>query len=430
MAEASPTLSVVVPAYNAEALLGTCIDSILEQTFPDFELIVVDDGSTDATLSLLRSYAAQDDRVQILAQSNSFAGVARNHGMKHAKGEFLLFLDADDSFAPTMFEKLVERAKDTEADVVVCACQVLDGESGEITDPYFGLDVEDPAAVLSADEMAETLYQFTFLWPWNKLFKAEFIAEHGLQFQALRSANDVYFVAMALALSTRIAFIPEALVTYRQILSSLTHTKEASWHNVIEALLSVQDRLGDLGLYDRFEHTFTVKALSELPWYLCTLSHDTRLSVRDSIRDEVLPRLRMDDAVAQHNPAGYRIGKLTEIDESDLLLSAVVREQEFDSAEQYARRLEGIVRDYERVILERDDTQASLYETITLQASKVDELHEKLSIMTEHARTLEGCLADRDAAIASLKQSVSFRVGSALTLVPRLIKAKVTQRRQ
>ena len=89
-------ISIIIPVYNIEKYLKCCLNSILEQTFQEFEVICVDDGSTDHSLEILEEYKKKDKRIRIFTQENKYAGVARNNGLKHAKGEYVLFLDADD----------------------------------------------------------------------------------------------------------------------------------------------------------------------------------------------------------------------------------------------------------------------------------------------------------------------------------------------
>ena len=100
-----PTVSVVIPAYNAEAFVGDAIDSVLAQTFHDFEIIVVDDGSADGTRRVVTAYG---DRVRFYQQEQAGASRARNRGIEEAHGEFIAFLDADDLWLPTKLEKQVQ----------------------------------------------------------------------------------------------------------------------------------------------------------------------------------------------------------------------------------------------------------------------------------------------------------------------------------
>ncbi len=89
-------ISVIIPVYNAEKYLRECLDSIVKQTLQEIEIICIDDGSTDNSLAVLREYERKDERLKIIEQANSGAGVARNAGMKAARGEYLAFMDADD----------------------------------------------------------------------------------------------------------------------------------------------------------------------------------------------------------------------------------------------------------------------------------------------------------------------------------------------
>ena len=103
-----PKVSVIIPIYNVETYLPQCLDSIINQTLKEIEIICVDDGSTDKSLDILKEYAKKDKRVAIITQKNLHAGVARNAGLSQAKGEYISFLDSDDFCEPEMFEKMYQ----------------------------------------------------------------------------------------------------------------------------------------------------------------------------------------------------------------------------------------------------------------------------------------------------------------------------------
>lgn len=111
-------VSVLIPAYNAEKTICRCLNSVLSQTFPDFEVIVVNDGSKDTTLSMLRGYAEKDARITVIDQPNQGVAAARNVALDHACGEYILYVDADDWIEPNMLERLLELRDD--ADIVLC----------------------------------------------------------------------------------------------------------------------------------------------------------------------------------------------------------------------------------------------------------------------------------------------------------------------
>lgn len=112
---ATPAVSVIVPAYNIEEWLGECVESILAQTFRDFELIIVDDGSTDRTAAVAARYAAQDKRVRVIRKENEGPGEARNAGVRKAQGRWITFVDGDDLIHPEMLMTLTRCAKNTES---------------------------------------------------------------------------------------------------------------------------------------------------------------------------------------------------------------------------------------------------------------------------------------------------------------------------
>ena len=113
-------VSVIVPVYNVEEFLGECLDSVINQTFSDFELICVNDCSTDSSLEILEKYALLDSRIKIIqTEINSGLGFARNHGLKYAKGDYILFLDSDDYILDNTLEKLYINATRNESDIVL-----------------------------------------------------------------------------------------------------------------------------------------------------------------------------------------------------------------------------------------------------------------------------------------------------------------------
>ena len=115
-----PKLSVIVPVYNTEKYLRECIDSILAQTFTDFELILVDDGSTDSSGAICDEYAGKDPRIQVIHQENGGVTRARKAAMRVAKGSWVSFIDSDDWIDSAMFDTMLEKSSTSEAQIVIC----------------------------------------------------------------------------------------------------------------------------------------------------------------------------------------------------------------------------------------------------------------------------------------------------------------------
>lgn len=117
---AQPKLSVIVPVYNAELTIRKCVDSLLAQTISDFEVVLVDDGSPDRCGSICDEYAQQDPRVKVIHQQNGGVSVARQTGIDNAIGEYTIHVDSDDWVEPTELEELYKKAKEDDADMVIC----------------------------------------------------------------------------------------------------------------------------------------------------------------------------------------------------------------------------------------------------------------------------------------------------------------------
>lgn len=134
-----PLLSIIVPAYKVENYLQKCIDSILAQTFTDFELILVEDGSPDGCPALCDAAAAKDARIRVLHQKNGGLSAARNAGLDVARGEWIGFVDSDDYIAPEMYETLYKAVQNTGADLALCDYAAVDEAGIPCLPPYTGL---------------------------------------------------------------------------------------------------------------------------------------------------------------------------------------------------------------------------------------------------------------------------------------------------
>ena len=128
----SNKVSIVLPVYNTGKYLPQCLDSILNQTYQDFELICVNDGSTDNSAQIIEKYILNDDRIRLITQQNMYCGVARNNGLSIATGKYVIFLDSDDYFENRLLELSLAKAEETAADIVVFGGYEVNSYTGEI----------------------------------------------------------------------------------------------------------------------------------------------------------------------------------------------------------------------------------------------------------------------------------------------------------
>jgi len=264
-------ISIVMPVYNAEKYLAQSLDSLLGQTLKHFELICVDDGSTDYSLNMLRVYAKHDDRVKVLMQKNSYAGVARNHGMKYAQGKYILFLDADDFFEADLLEQLYKKAEETHADITICGADQYITNLNIYNEAHWELDVSvlPKADYFQPIEVKEHIFTFCTGVPWNKLFRCDYIKSLGIQYQTSRCANDLYFVMSALFQAERIAIVPKTLVHYRIGMgSNLQSNSYLAPFAFCDALQAIQNELINSGQYETFAQSFVNLALNNCMYNL------------------------------------------------------------------------------------------------------------------------------------------------------------------
>lgn len=221
MSKKNIKVSVILPVYNVELYLRESLDSILNQTLQDIEIICVDDGSTDSSLSILNKFAQKDKRIKILTQENQGAGVARNTGLAVAKGEYLSFLDPDDFFETKLLETSYEKAKETSADIVVYQTNTFDNRTKKYNKKTNGMingirsENLPQKEVFSPTDIGENIFQTFGYVPWNKFFKASFIRDNNIKFQPVFRSNDFYFTNLAIIKAEKITVLEKVLAYYR-----------------------------------------------------------------------------------------------------------------------------------------------------------------------------------------------------------------------
>lgn len=250
-----PMLSVVMPLYNVADFLPQTLQSVRSQTLRDFEVIAVDDGSTDATGELADEIARRDGRFRCVHQPHRGAACARNRGMRLATGTYLMFLDGDDLFETTMFERMVSGLERSCADFCQCRFRGFDSKTGDGLPgavPLHGL-----SGVCEADEYLPWLFQAVSTPPWDKMFRREYVDALGLEFQDLPVANDVRFVLLAAAYSSKALFLDDELVRYR--VGSGKSLQDRRAENPTCPMLArkaVHDELAASGVLDRCVDSF------------------------------------------------------------------------------------------------------------------------------------------------------------------------------
>ncbi len=211
-------VSVIMPIYNAYDYLRPAMDSVLDQTLSEIEVICIDDGSTDHSLEILKEYQERDGRVRILTETNAGPARARNNGLRRARGEFVAFLDADDFYEPIFLESLYGTAIRDDLDITICQYDIYDTHRSrfETNVEADHADIYMPGKVTSKNEHPDHILMSTVGAAWNKLFKRSFLEEKKLSFLTdVRIFEDVYFVTTAMSLAQRVGKVFDVLAHHR-----------------------------------------------------------------------------------------------------------------------------------------------------------------------------------------------------------------------
>jgi len=244
-----PAISVIVPVYNIERYLPACLDSLLAQTHHDFEIVVVDDGSNDGSAAISQRYAAlHPELIRPCAKPNGGLSDARNHGIDHARGAYLAFVDGDDLVAPTMLERLHACAQASGADLVVCGIEnFTDGEQCGIYYPEpdmsaFGHSLaEEPRLLYRVDASA-----------CNKLYARQLFERSGIRFPLGMMFEDVPTTYRLLPFAERIEKVDEPLYRYRHARpESISGRYDLGYLDLIEGFRLVNAAYRESGLFER-----------------------------------------------------------------------------------------------------------------------------------------------------------------------------------
>jgi glycosyltransferase involved in cell wall biosynthesis len=251
-----PKISIIVPAYNDSGRIQACLDSLLNQTLRDIEIIVVDDKSHDNTLNEIREYAARDSRVRVFALAeHGGVSVARNTGIDNAAGEYLGFVDGDDTVDADFYEKLYDRAIDTGADVTV----------GNIREKMFDGTERLFTKRLDSMEMDKLNFNYTM---WCAIYKADFIRGNGIDCPVgVITSQDTVFVAKCAVLCNKIAIVRDTFYNYIRVQSSLSSEfmSPAKIASKIRAAHLIMDFLNEQDISPA-DYTNTFKSMFKFIW--------------------------------------------------------------------------------------------------------------------------------------------------------------------
>jgi len=264
-------ISIIVPIYNVERFLSECVDSILNQTYKDFELILVDDGSTDSSLSICKSYQAFDQRVKVITKENGGQMSAWILGVKESVGEFIGFVDSDDFIDPDMYQEMLSTQRMYNADVVMCGRMAFDRIHKKTPKKTPGINYN----ALYTGENIDEIYSMVFpslhncisQARWDKLFKRDIFIDNMNKYctKCVRTMEDRFIVSSVLLSAKIVAFINKPLYHWRAVNNSSSRKPRLELYDIAELLYETQKQmLEDKGLYDKYKKNLELSRLDYL----------------------------------------------------------------------------------------------------------------------------------------------------------------------
>ena len=257
----SVILSVISPVYNGAKYLEPFLQSVLQQSFPHSELIMVDDGSTDSSVEIIKSYQKKDSRIHLIGQNHKGAGSARNFGLSQAKGQYIIFLDCDDWFNDDFFKTMIDRIEVDQSDIAVCGYFIYNQQTGE-TEKFVIPETRNQKI-----ERTNLVFDIFAPNPWTKLYRFSFLKKTELLFQEIPSCNDWSFAYTSLACAEKISVIREPLVYYRtKTNTSISSQRYKRTKDIVRAVQDLKRQLQLRGLYGCFKNGFARRSVSHLVW--------------------------------------------------------------------------------------------------------------------------------------------------------------------
>lgn len=302
-------VSVIVPVYNVEEYLSECLDSLVNQTLEDIEIVCVNDGSTDGSLEILNEYETRYSNLKVISQENKGLSGARNSGLEHVCGDYVYFIDSDDILVEDALEKMYDVSKSKSLDLLLFKLINFDDETKEKTKSsyyemkYLSEYVGDK--VFSHKDIAECIFRLAVTIQ-GKLFKRQII--EGMKFEEGIIFEDNPFFIEALFKSERVYFLDEHLYLKRVRTGSITQSPNEKFFDYLKVANMLIDISKRYGVYDDYKKSLFRKIFSNIFFRFCEVS--------DEYRDEFFKRIKTDflekkaeldnDEVFQNGPERYR----------------------------------------------------------------------------------------------------------------------------
>jgi len=219
-------ISVIIPVFNSAKYLEKCLDSILNQTLIDIEIILIDDGSTDASLDIIKSYSEKYNNIKYKSKKNEGQAIARNLGIQMSTGEFICFVDSDDYIESTMLEKLYETAINNSSDIAIC----------DYMEEYTNRTIEKKSLFVDAENIHKS-YILSVAGPCSKIIKTDIFKQNDLKFLENNIYEDLAIIPTLALYTQKISYCKEFL--YHYVIRNNSTMQQSKYNKKLESIFNV-----------------------------------------------------------------------------------------------------------------------------------------------------------------------------------------------
>ncbi len=270
-------ISVVLPVYNVANYLRKCLDSLINQTFEDFEVICVNDGSTDLSLGILEGYALSDSRFKIISQKNQGLSGARNTGIQHIQGEYVLFVDSDDWLEENALEELYNHVKGFNSDITMFKFKFFDESTSEFSEESFSnLEVIDSTFYtgnFNYYDVLDIIFKISHA-PFNKLYKTSFLKELDAKFLYGSYYEDLEFFYKVFLKAKKVSVLPQYLYYYRIRDQSISTSGDEGSFDIFKVLDSTKQTIIDANIYEEVKDEWLMFIIVNLKFVYLRLNDE------------------------------------------------------------------------------------------------------------------------------------------------------------
>ncbi|MBE6504814.1 MAG: glycosyltransferase family 2 protein [Methanobrevibacter sp.] len=268
-------ISIVLPVYNVANYLRKCLDSLVNQTFEDFEVICVNDGSTDLSLGILEGYSLTDSRFKIITQENQGLSGARNTGIQHVQGDYILFVDSDDWLEETALEQLYEHVEGFNSDITMFKFKYYNENSSEFSEgPFTNLEIIDPSFYTGNFfymDVLDIIFKISHA-PFNKLYKTSFLKDIDAQFLHGSYYEDLEFFYKVFLKAKKVSVLPEYLYYYRIRDHSISTSGDEGSFDIFNILELTKQYFIDASVYNQIKQDWLMFTIVNLKFVYLRLN--------------------------------------------------------------------------------------------------------------------------------------------------------------